>query len=241
METKQPRCVIILSGGLDSSSCAYIAAKERGYEIYPLTFLYGQRHVMEIECAKKIAASLGATERHRFITLPTPMGTALTAGSTIEVPNDRSLEDMSKAIPLTYVPARNTIFMAFALQYAEEIDADAIYIGANAIDYSGYPDTRPEYIRKWQELINLATKKTVEGGKITIETPILQLYKAEIIEWGTSLGVPYGDTHSCYNPTPEGLSCGVCDSCRLRRRGFKEAGLVDPLIYMVEDDSTARK
>lgn len=224
------KAVIILSGGLDSATCAYIA-QAKGYEIYPLTFLYGQRHIVEIECAKKIAAALGVTERHRFIELPLPKGTALVAANNMDVPEDRNLEEMSKVIPLTYVPARNTIFMAFALQYAEEINADAIYIGANAIDYSGYPDTRPEYIRKWQELIDLATKKTVEGGKITIETPILQMYKSEIVDWGTELGVPYEHTHSCYHPTEGNLSCGHCDSCKLRLKGWREAGKTDPLIY----------
>lgn len=227
---RQARAVVVISGGLDSSTVAYIAQKELGYEIYPLTFLYGQRHIIEIICANKIVASLGATERHRFISLPHPTGTALVTNNNIEIPTDRNLEQISEKIPISYVPARNTLFIAFALQYAEEVGADAIFTGVNAMDASPYPDTRPEYIRAWQNLINLATAKTVNGSEIVLASPILQSYKAEIIEWGTSLGVPYEHTFTCYNPI-EGKPCGRCDSCSIRLSGWLGAGLTDPLIY----------
>ncbi len=220
------KAIVILSGGLDSSTCAYMA-KGQGYEVFPLTFLYGQRHEKEIECAKKIAGSLGVKE-HRFVELPTPTIGALTTKE--EVPVARTIEDMSTEIPATYVPARNTLFIAYALQYAEEVNAEAIYIGVTAMDYSGYPDCRPEYIKAWQDLINLATKKTIQGGTVELKAPLLQLYKAEIIDWGTELGVPYKDTWSCY--TGGDKACGKCDSCQLRLKGFKEAGIPDPIEYV---------
>jgi 7-cyano-7-deazaguanine synthase len=222
------KAIVLSSGGLDSSTCLYIA-KSKGYQLYALSFDYGQRHVKELECSKKVCNYAGVFE-HRILTLPTPKGSALT--ENIDIPTDRNLEAMSKEIPISYVPARNTVFIALALQYAEEIDADAIYTGVTAIDFSGYPDCRPEYIRAWQNLIDLATKKTVEGGKIELCTPLLQLYKAEIIDWGTELGVPYDLSWSCYNGRTQ--ACGVCDSCVLRRRGFKEAGREDPLQYETE-------
>lgn len=225
------KAVVVLSGGLDSSTCLYIA-KSEGYDLYALSFSYGQRHSKELYSAKKISDLCGVKE-HRILELPHPQKNALTDNS-IEVPGGRTLEDMSKEIPATYVPARNTVFISLALQYAEEIDAEAIYMGINAIDYSGYVDCRPEYARKWQELINLATKKTVEGGKIELRTPILQLYKAEIIEWGTELKVPYEYTWSCYKGKE--LPCGVCDSCKLRLKGFREAGIPDPLKYATDEN-----
>ena len=219
------KAIVLSSGGLDSSTCLFIA-KSKGYQLHALSFDYGQRHKKELECAKKVCNFAGVFE-HRTLTLPIPKGSALT--ENIEVPTDRNLEDMSVVIPITYVPARNTVFIALALQYAEEIDAEAIYVGVTAIDYSGYPDDRPEYIRAWQNLINLATKKTVEGGKIELRTPLLQLYKAEIIDWGTELAVPYDLSWSCYNGRER--ACGVCDSCVLRLKGFREAGKIDPLLY----------
>lgn len=219
------KAIVILSGGLDSSTCAFIAAKEYD-EVYAITFNYGQRHTRELESAKMIGEKIGVKE-HRFFTLPTPTIGSLTTDE--KVPEQRNLEDMSKEIPSTYVPARNTLFTAYALQFAEEVGADAIFIGVTAMDYSGYPDCRPEYVRAWQNLINEATKKTVTGGVIKLTTPLLQLYKAEIIEWGTELGVPYELTWSCYNGGEK--ACGKCDSCLLRLKGFKEAGKVDPITY----------
>lgn len=219
------KAIVVLSGGLDSSTVAYIA-KSEGYEIYTLSFNYGQRHFKELDCAEKISKNC-SSNGHRVITLRTPTGSALT--DEIEVPKGRNLEEMSKEIPITYVPARNTLFIAYALQYAEEIGADAIFLGLTAIDYSGYPDCRPEYVEAWQNLINLATKKTVEGWKIELKTPLLHLYKAEIIELGTELKVPYQDTWSCYSGGEK--ACGKCDSCLLRLKGFKENQMVDPLSY----------
>lgn len=218
------KAIVVLSGGLDSSTCLYIARHE-GYEVHAISFDYGQRHSKEIECAQNLAGGLGV--EHRIVKLPKPTGTALTGNG--DVPEDRNLEEMSKEIPITYVPARNTLFIAYALQYAEEIDADAIFIGVTAIDYSGYPDCRPEYIEAWQNLIDLATKKTVNGGVIELKTPLLQLYKAEIIQEGLRLGVPYENTWSCYEGGER--ACGKCDSCKLRLKGFKEAGGTDPLLY----------
>ena len=219
------KAVIILSGGLDSSTCAYIA-REKYNTLYTLSFNYGQKHTKELECAKEISEAVYAVE-HRVIDLLVPKGTVLTSNE--DVPKDRNLEEISKEIPKTYVPARNTLFIAYALQYAEEVGADAIYIGVTAIDYSGYPDCRPEYIEAWQNLINLATKKTVEGGQIKLETPLLHLYKAEIIQTGIELGVDYKKTWSCY--TGDEKACGGCDSCKLRLKGFREAGQTDPIIY----------
>uniref|UniRef100_A0A7C3SMN6 7-cyano-7-deazaguanine synthase n=1 Tax=Dictyoglomus turgidum TaxID=513050 RepID=A0A7C3SMN6_9BACT len=218
------KAVVILSGGLDSSTCLFIAKKE-GHELYALTFLYGQRHSKEIECAKRVAEIAGVKE-HRIINLPTPKGSALT--DSIEVPQGRSLEEICKEIPVTYVPARNTLFIAYALQYAEEIDADAIFTGVTAVDASGYPDTRPEYIQAWQNLINNATKKTTTGGTIKLRTPLLHLYKSEIIEIGNILKVPYEYTWSCYKGEEE--PCLECDTCKLRIKGFIEAGVRDPLV-----------
>lgn len=226
MTEESKKAIVVLSGGLDSSTCAYIA-KNHGYDIYCISFNYGQRHTKELECAAEIAKRVGAKE-HRILTLPTPTGTSLVAGAE-EIPEERSLEDMSKEIPSTYVPARNTVFIALGLQYAEEVGASAIYVGVNAIDYSGYVDCRPEYIEAWQELINRATKRTVEGGEIKLMTPLLQLYKSEIIEEGMALGVPYELTQSCYKGG--GKACGKCDSCKLRLKGFKEAGFTDPVEY----------
>ncbi|MBA3650437.1 MAG: 7-cyano-7-deazaguanine synthase QueC [Chthoniobacterales bacterium] len=223
------RAVVLLSGGLDSATVLAIARTE-GYEVYALSFLYGQRHERELAAAETVAASLGAAE-HRCaeIDLRAFGGSALTAD--LEVPQDRSASEMASDIPITYVPARNTIFLSYALAWAEVLGATDIFIGANAIDYSGYPDCRPEFIRAFETLANLATRAGVEGARFTVHAPLLELSKAQIIRRGMSLGVNYALTHSCYDPAPGGRACGRCDSCQLRLKGFREAGLTDPLPY----------
>ncbi len=212
------KAVIVLSGGLDSSTCAFIA-KSEGYEIYPISFNYGQNHVKELECAKNIAYQV-TTNEIRFVDLPKPKS-ALTAGSD-QVSTNRTLEEMSKEIPKTEVAFRNQLFLTLALQYAQEIEAEAVYIGVTAIDYSGYPDCRPEFVAAMNSLVKIQDKN------IEIKAPLLQLYKAEIIDWGMELGVPYEMTWSCYKG--EEKPCGECDSCLLRAKGFKEAGFEDPAL-----------
>ncbi len=223
------RAVVLLSGGLDSATVLAISL-EAGFESYALSFRYGQRHKREIAAAEKIAQSLGA-HAHRIaeIDLRVFGGSALT--DDLEVPTARSEREMSDNIPVTYVPARNTIFLSYALAWAEVLEAQDIFIGANAVDYSGYPDCRPEFIRAFEDLANLATRAGVEGRRFTIHAPLISLSKAEIIRRGMSLGVDYSLTHSCYDPTPQGLACGLCDSCQLRLKGFREAGLKDPIPY----------
>ncbi len=223
------RAVVLLSGGLDSATVLAIARTE-GYEVYALSFRYGQRHERELAAAATVAASLGATE-HRCaeIDLRAFGGSALT--DDLAVPQARSADEMAGGIPITYVPARNTIFLSYALAWAEVLGATDIFIGANAIDYSGYPDCRPEFIRAFEDLANLATRAGVEGARFSIHAPLLELSKAQIIERGVSLGVDYSLTHSCYDPTPDGRACGLCDSCQLRLKGFREAGLTDPIPY----------
>ncbi len=223
------RAVVLLSGGLDSATVLALA-REDGFATHALSFRYGQRHERELLCARQIAQSLGATA-HRIaeIDLRVFGGSALT--SDLEVPQKRAGAEPAPGIPVTYVPARNTIFLSYALAMAEVLGAVDIFIGANAVDYSGYPDCRPEYLRAFEELANLATKAGVEGARFIIHAPLLALSKAEIIHRGVSLGVDYGLTHSCYAPTEDGLACGVCDSCQLRLKGFREAGLVDPIRY----------
>jgi len=224
------RAVVALSGGLDSATALAICRQE-GFEPYALSFRYGQRHAREIEAARQVARSLGAIE-HRIaeIDLRVFGGSALTA--EIEVPKQRSETEMGTGVPITYVPARNTIFLSYALAWAEVLDAQDIYIGVNAIDYSGYPDCRPEFICAFENLANLATRAgSEEGVRFRIHTPLISLAKAEIIRKGVSLGVDYSLTHSCYDPTPDGLACGQCDSCHLRLKGFREAGLRDPIRY----------
>lgn len=221
------KAVILYSGGLDSTTCMAIA-KAEGFEPYAMSFAYGQRHKAELELAKGNAKPMGAVE-HMVVEfdLRKMGGSALTA--EIDVPK----EGVGSDIPVTYVPARNTIFLSFALGWAETLGAFDIFIGVNALDYSGYPDCRPEYIAAFETMANLATKAGVEGaGRFTIHTPLIHLTKAEIIRKGLSLGVDYGRTHSCYDPTADELACGRCDSCRLRLKGFAEAGMTDPVKYV---------
>jgi 7-cyano-7-deazaguanine synthase len=222
------RAVCLLSGGLDSSTCLAIARKE-GFACYCLSFDYGQRHHVEMQAAANIARQLGAAE-HRVarFDLRTFGGSALT--SDLAVPKDRDESQMSGGIPITYVPARNTIFLSFALAYAEVTGASSIFIGVNAIDYSGYPDCRPEFIAAFETMANLATKAGVEGTThIKIRTPLIEMTKADIVREAVALGVDLSLTHSCYDPLPGGQPCGRCDSCILRRKGFAEAGVSDPL------------
>ncbi len=223
------KAVVLLSGGLDSATVLAIARRE-GFECYALSFHYGQRHAWELEAAKRVAGALGAIE-HRIaeIDLRAFGGSALT--SEIAVPKGRAPEEMAHGIPITYVPARNTIFLSFALAWAEVLGASDIFIGVNALDYSGYPDCRLEFIEAFEKMANLATKAGVEGRqKLAIHTPLIAMTKAEIIRRGIALGVDYGLTSSCYDPGPQGQPCGGCDSCMLRAKGFRENGISDPLI-----------
>ncbi len=228
----QKSAVVLLSGGLDSATTLAIAASQ-GFQCYALTFRYGQRHQREVEAAKKIAGSLGAVE-HRCIDIDLGQfgGSALT-DSAIEVPKDRTDLTTENQIPSTYVPARNTVFLSYALAWAEVLGAFDIFIGVNALDYSGYPDCRPDFIEAFEKTANLATAAAVEGkGHYNIHTPIINMTKAQIILRGTELGVDYSLTHSCYDPDTEGRSCRRCDSCRLRLKGFAEAGLDDLIEYV---------
>jgi 7-cyano-7-deazaguanine synthase len=216
----------LLSGGLDSATSLAVARRE-GFECYALSFDYGQRHRAELEAAARVAASLGAAE-HRVVTIDLRAfgGSALTAD--IAVPKS----GVGNGIPVTYVPARNTVFLSFALAWAEVLSSSDVFIGVNAIDYSGYPDCRPEFIAAFEQMANLATKAGVEGRThLKIHAPLIRLSKCEIVELGADLGVDFGLTHSCYDPDAQGRSCGLCDSCRLRRKGFAGAGLTDPLEY----------
>lgn len=225
--------VVLLSGGLDSTTVLAIARSE-GFAIHALSFGYGQRHLLEIAAARRIAQQAGVREHHvADIDLTLFGGSALT--DDIPVPKDRDLSPPAadaKEIPITYVPARNTIFLSYALALAEVIGASNIFIGVNALDYSGYPDCRPEYIQAFEKMANLATRAGVEGRtKVLIRTPLISLSKAAIITLGTSLGVDYSETTSCYDPSPNGEACGRCDACQLRLKGFSEAGLEDPIAY----------
>jgi 7-cyano-7-deazaguanine synthase len=221
--------VVLLSGGLDSTTVLAIAAAE-GFDTYAMTFRYGQRHSVEVEAAKRVAAALGA-RKHVIVEFDLRQfgGSALTAD--IEVPKGRTASDLGAGIPVTYVPARNTIFLSFALAWAETLGASDIFVGVNALDYSGYPDCRPEYIAAFEAMANLATRAGVEGmQRLTIHTPLIRLTKAGIIANGAALGVDYAITSSCYDPAPDGAPCGRCDSCALRQKGFSEAGVDDPLL-----------
>jgi 7-cyano-7-deazaguanine synthase len=225
------RAVVLASGGLDSSTAMAIAQKQ-GFDIYALSIDYGQRHHCEMEAARRVVQSLGIT--HHVIAkidLRIFGGSALT--TDIDVPKNRDPNRISAEIPVTYVPARNTVFLSLALGWCEVLEAQDIFIGVNAVDYSGYPDCRPEFLNAFERLANLATKAGAEGGvKYRIHAPLLQMTKAQIIRAGLEAGVDFSLTHSCYDPSPEGLACGACDSCILRRRGFENAGIPDPTRYV---------
>lgn len=220
--------VILLSGGLDSATVAAIAIKE-GFSLSALTFFYSQKHEVEIKFAERLVEHF-KIDNHVKISIPAEIfKTALTADSDIKIPKNREISD--KEIPETYVPARNIIFLSFALAYAESTGAENIFIGANAVDYSGYPDCRPEFFSAFKKMANAGTKAGVEGRGFNIHTPLMHLYKHEIIKLGSELGVDYSLTHSCYDPSLDGSSCGECDSCKLRMKGFEEAGVTDPTKY----------
>ena len=233
--TDGKKAVVLVSGGLDSAPTLAIARLQH-FECYSLSFDYGQRHRFELTAARRIANALGAVSHQ---TIPVDLGaiggSALT-GRDIEIPKSRTENDMAADIPVTYVPARNTIFLSFALARAEVLGAADIFIGVNAVDYSGYPDCRPEFISAYETMANLATKAAVkEQTPLRIQAPLLYLKKSEIIRKGHGLGVDFAMTHSCYDPSSEGLACGTCDSCRLRRKGFEEAGIADPTPYIHSD------
>ena len=222
------RAVVLVSGGLDSATTLAICLRE-GFEAYALSFDYGQRHNLELDAAKRVSASLGAHE-HRIAAIDLRVfgGSALT--DNISVPKNRDRKEKTE-IPITYVPARNTIFLSFALAWSEVLGAADIFIGANSIDYSGYPDCRPAFIAAFEDLASLATKAGVEGTRFRIHAPLLMMSKAQIIRKGIELGVDFSQTHSCYDPTPDSLACGICDSCRIRLEGFREVGQDDPIPY----------
>jgi 7-cyano-7-deazaguanine synthase len=224
------RAVVLLSGGLDSTTTLAIALAE-GFEAYALSFDYGQRHKIEIVAARRIAQSLGARE-HRVVKIDNQIfaGSALT--NDVDIPKSRSDIEIAHGIPVTYVPARNTIFLSYALAWAETLEAKDIFIGVNALDYSGYPDCRPEFISEFEKLANLATKIGTEGARLKIHAPLMELSKAEIVRKAVEFGVELALTHSCYDPLPDGRACGQCDSCQLRRKGFREAGVPDPVQYV---------
>lgn len=223
------KAVVLLSGGLDSATALAIAHSE-GYDCYALSFDYGQRHETELQAARRITEAMNVSE-HKIINIDlTQIGGSALTDKNIDVP-----EEPGEGIPVTYVPARNTIFLSFALGYAEVLDAGDIFIGVNAVDYSGYPDCRPEYIRAFETMANLATKAGIEGNSLTIRTPLIDLTKAQIIETGARLGVDYSLTVSCYQFDDRGRACGVCDSCRFRKQGFMDAGIPDPTVYSLHD------
>ena len=224
--------VVLLSGGLDSTTALAIA-KHEGFTPYALSFRYGQRHAIELEAARRVASAIGVAEHVIVdIDLRALGGSSLT--DDIAVPKHQALDTVDERIPSTYVPARNTIFLSFALAWAETLGTEDIFLGVNALDYSGYPDCRPEYIRAFEQMANLATKAGVEGKQqLTIHTPLIRLTKAQIIQRGLEFGVDYGLTHSCYDPNPDGTPCSACDSCQLRAKGFAEAGLDDPVLVAV--------
>ncbi len=232
------RAIVLLSGGLDSATTLAIA-KEEGYEVFALSFRYGQRHQIEIGSAEQIAKSSGVSE-HRVIEIDLRGfgGSALT--DAIEIPKNRGEDEMASGIPVTYVPARNTIFLSYALAWAEVIGAHDIFIGVNALDYSGYPDCRPEFISQFEKLARVATKAGVEGTRYQIHAPLVEMTKAQIIRKGAKLGVQFSLTTSCYDPTPNGSACGECDSCLLRRKGFREAGMPDPTRYARHHEAQSR-
>lgn len=235
-----PKAVVLLSGGMDSTTVAAIA-RSRGFDVHALTFRYGQRHQAEVDAARQVAERLGI-RRHEVLDIDLRAfgGSALTGD--LEVPKDRPIDEMGHTIPSTYVPARNTIFLAFALGWSEVLGASDIFLGANALDYSGYPDCRPEFIQSFQAMANLATRAGVESGqKLTIHTPLIALSKRDIIEQGLALGVDYGITRTCYDPSPDGAACGRCDACLLRLKGFREAGLEDPAPYQTVSGEAGKR
>ncbi len=228
---EKKKAVVLSSGGLDSTTVMAIARYE-GFEIFSLSFFYGQRHAFELEASKKVAGAFGV-KKHLVVDMDLTKigGSALTA--QIDVPKKRSALEMAGEIPVTYVPARNTIFLSYALAWAEVLCASDIFIGVNAVDYSGYPDCRPEYIKAFENMANLATKAGVEGRtKIKIRAPLIEMTKSQIIKRGIELGTDYRLTHSCYAPAAKGVACGECDSCILRKRGFEDAGIKDPILYV---------
>jgi len=221
--------VVLLSGGIDSATTLAIAISD-GYEAYAVSYDYGQRHKLELEAARRVAKSLGAKE-HRVVKIDNSLFAGSALATDVDVPKRRSEEEIGAGIPVTYVPARNTIFLAHALAWAEVIGASYIFLGVNAIDYSGYPDCRPEFIALFETLADIGTKAGIEGRRFRIHAPLIKFSKADIIRKARELGVDLALTHSCYDPTPDGLACGLCDSCQLRLKGFREAGLADPIQY----------
>ena len=231
MTGERKRAVVLSSGGIDSTTVMAIAA-DKGFELYSLSFFYGQRHAFELKASEKVARFFNV-KKHLVLDIDLRQigGSALT--DDISVPKSRAASEMSSNIPVTYVPARNTIFLSYALAWAEVLKAFDIFIGVNAVDYSGYPDCRPEYIDAYEKMANMATRAGVEGAeRLKIRTPLIQMRKADIIRSGHDLGVDYGMTHSCYDPSSEGLACGQCDSCLIRAKGFEDAGIPDPTIYI---------
>jgi len=235
-----PKAVVLLSGGMDSTTVGAIALS-RGFDVHALTFRYGQRHEGEVEAARRVAERLDIRQHVILdIDLRAFGGSALTGD--LDVPKDTPIDEIGSQIPSTYVPARNTIFLAFALGWCEVLGASDIFLGANALDYSGYPDCRPEFIRSFQTMANLATRAGVEGGqRLTIHTPLIALSKREIIEQGLALGVDYGITRTCYDPSPDGAACGRCEACLLRLKGFREAGLEDPAPYQTVSGEAGKR
>ena len=232
-----PKAVVLLSGGMDSATTAAIA-RDQGFVVHALSFRYGQRHAIELEAARQVAQALGLI-RHVVLDIDLRAfgGSALTAA--IAVPKDRPLAAMRDGVPSTYVPARNTIFLAFALAFAETIGSTDIFIGANAIDYSGYPDCRPEFLAAFQHMARLGTRMGSEGAPLTVHAPLIELTKADIVRRGQALGVDFALTRTCYDPSPDGAACGRCDACQLRLKGFREAGFEDPAPYAIRSAGTA--
>lgn len=223
-----PKAVVLLSGGLDSTTVLAIA-KQDGFDVHSLCVIYGQRHAVEIEAARRVSKALGSVEHREVrVDLSTIGGSALT--DAIDVPKDRSDDEMVGEIPITYVPARNTVFLSIALGYAEVVGAHDLYVGVNAVDYSGYPDCRPAFIESFENLANVATKAGVEGHRFHVHAPLIHMKKTEIIRTGIELGVDYGLTHSCYDPDASGRACGRCDSCLIRKKAFEELGMEDPAL-----------
>jgi 7-cyano-7-deazaguanine synthase len=231
--TSAPKSAIVLvSGGLDSATCCAIA-KQEGFDLFALSFSYGQRHAVELHAARRVARFFSAKD-HLVITIDAPVFGSSSLTSDAAVPKNRAVGDnAASSVPSTYVPARNTIFLSYALAYAETIGSQDLFIGVNALDYSGYPDCRPEFIRAFETMANLATKAGIGGRRLTVHAPLMALTKAQIIGKGTELGVDYAMTHSCYDPSPDGRACGACDSCVLRKKGFTEAGVPDPTMYQM--------